>query len=359
MNLMFYITSIERGGGAERVICNLANSFSRLGHHCTMVTSEDSDQIYELDNNITYIPLGKGRMDGFLKRNITLYRGLRKLVIEKKPDVLISFMAEPNFRAIPACRGTETKVLISVRNDPDREYPTLIHRFIAKHLFRKADFTVFQTKDAQAWFPEKVHRKSEVVPNQVDYRFYETKLQGQKADIVTTGRLEPQKNHRMLIDAFSRIADRISDNLIIIGEGSLRPALENQIRELGLTDRVLLPGRSEDVPASIGNAKLYVLSSDFEGMPNALMEAMALGLPCISTDCPCGGPKELINDGESGFLVPVNNPETLASKMLEVLDDAELREKFGREAAKTARRFYPDIVFEQWKKIITDLAGIQ
>ena len=352
MKIMFYITTIERGGGAERVICNLANQFSNAGNQCIVVTSNDSEQKYELGKNIEYIPLTDTRISSFIRRNWKLFRLLRKVVAEHKPDVLISFMAEPNFRTIPACAGTKTKTIISVRNDPNREYPSLIHKFLAKTLFRKADFTVFQTKDAQTWFPKSIIRKSAIIKNQVDYRFFDEKQIEIPSNILSVGRLEPQKNHKLLIDAFSKISDKCSDNLIIIGEGSLRAELENQIVNLGLSKRVLLPGTTDNVMKKLKSAKIFALSSDYEGLPNTLMEAMAIGLPCVSTDCPCGGPKELILNENNGLLTQVGNVDSMSAALARFLSDDALRKKCGDNAKRTAMAFYPDSIFALWDKTI-------
>lgn len=355
MKLFFYITSIERGGGAERVICNLASRFFDAGHDCTMVTSHPEIDEYELSSGIKRVNLAPSRRNGFIKRNRELYSGLRNLVKREKPDVLISFMAEPNFRAVAACIGTQTKCVISVRNDPDYEYPTVIHKWLAKTLFRHADYVVFQTTDAKNWFPRSIRKKSEVLFNPVGDRFLNEPVAGRGNDIVATGRLENQKNHRLLIDAYIAVSDKTDGKLIIYGEGALRADLQDYIDNRGFHDRILLPGKTSDVVSAIKGAGLYVLSSDFEGMPNALMEAMALGLPCISTDCPCGGPKELIENGKNGLLVKKGDVSSLSSAMLRVIENPSMAEDLGRQARLSAQRFSSAKVFGQWCNIVRSI----
>lgn len=357
MKVFFYITSIERGGGAERVICNLANQFSLAGNDCTMITSHPEEVEYALESDIKRVNLALSRTSGFFRRNRELYSGLRKLVLTEKPHVLISFMAEPNFRAVPACFGTDTKTIISVRNDPDREYPTFFHRILAKNLFKRADYAVFQTTDAKNWFPVKLRKKSEVIFNPIDEKFLNEPLSERGKDIVATGRLEPQKNHRLLIDAFTRIADRTEGNLVIYGEGSLRGELQSRIDENGMHDRILLPGRTTDVISSIRNASMYVLSSDFEGMPNALMEAMALGLPCISTDCPCGGPGELIENGKNGLLVKTGSVSALSGAMLDILENSDKAAKMGSQAKKDCGKYTSSEIFRKWFSVVKKVAA--
>ena len=347
MKILFYINAISHGG-AERVISNLANEFSNKGYDVTVVTSFPSEWEYFLTDGICRVNLRNERLDGFIRRNVLLTRDLRKVIKTEKPDVAISFMAEPNFRLIMATRGLKVRTLVSVRNDPDREYPTKIHRSLAKTLFKMADGVVFQTGDAKEWFPKKIQEKSRIIMNQVDERFFNTTFDGERKNIVTTGRLTAQKNHRLLIEAFSTICDKIEDNLIIYGEGELREELESYVKKLGLSDRIFLPGAVKDVPETIKSARLFVLSSDYEGMPNSLLEAMALGLPCVSTDCPCGGPREVLGNID-GCLVEVGNAEQLAERMLAVMKKGSSEiTLISRSIAEKAESFRGDKVIAEW-----------
>lgn len=352
MKFLFYINTLSHGG-AERVVSNLANEFSARGDEVTVVTSFPSEWEYPLSEKVSRINLREERVNGFLKRNVVLTLALRKIIKSEKPSVAISFMAEPNFRLIMGAAGRKVKTVISVRNDPEREYPTKIHRILAKHLFKMADGIVFQTQDAKKWFPDSIQKKSRIIMNQVDDSFFNVAYMGERKNIVTTGRLTAQKNHKMLIDAFSSICDKVEDNLIIYGEGELREELEKYISELGLSHRVFLPGAVTDVPQTIKSAKLFVLSSDYEGMPNSLLEAMALGLPCISTDCPCGGPREVLGDID-GCLVDVGNAKELAEKMLVNLTQSEQEADQKRELiSKNAESFRSEKVIDAWRDYIT------
>ena len=274
MKVMFYINAIH-DGGAERVMINLADRFARFGHEVILVTSFVDKWEYEIPSGVKRLNLCDNIPKGFLKRNLLLYRLLRKVVKGEAPDVLVSFMAEPNFRALLATRGLKTKNLISIRNDPNKEYPTKKFRFFARWLYKKADGIVFQTADAKAWFSKKIQNKSKIIYNQVNEKFYDTELLKERRDVIATGRLTSQKNHKMLLRAFSLIKDKVDDNLVIYGEGNLRAELEALIIELGLSGRVLLPGATDNVSEKLSGAKLFVMSSDYEGLPNALAEAMS------------------------------------------------------------------------------------
>ena len=350
MKIMFYINSI-RHGGAERVMSNLATVLSENENECILVTSFRGDNEYSLGDQVRRIALFEEKLHyNFLKRNAVLIGSLRKLLKDEKPDLLISFMAEPNFRAIFASIGMKNKTLISVRNDPCKEYSNAVTRVLAKVLFRFADGIVFQTEDAKKWFPKAIQKKSKIIFNQVDEAFYHTVYDGERRDVVTTGRFVPQKNHKMLINAFASISKQVKDNLIIYGEGELRNELETLISNLHMEDRIFLPGVIKNVPDKIKSAKLFVLSSDYEGMPNSLMEAMALGLPCISTDCPCGGPRELFGEALSEQLVPVGNESELANAILKVL--YEPKKELEVEIRERAQFFFPARVYMEWVNYI-------
>jgi len=335
-------------------MANLANEFS-AEHDCFLVTTNRVENEYITLDRVKRYDLGIAREGSFLKRNVKIISGLRKILKNERPDILISFMAEPNFRAIMATRLLGIKTLVSVRNDPNREYGSRLFKILAKLLYRKADGIVFQTEDAKNWFPKSIQKKSDIIYNQVAMKFYETTVCEDARDIVTTGRLTPQKNHRLLIDAFASIADKVEDNLIIYGKGELEDELREHIKTLALEGRVLLPGPVSDVPDVLSRAKLFVMSSDYEGMPNSLMEAMAVGLPCISTDCPCGGPRELIEDKKSGILFPVGDKDALADAMLRLLSEEGLRRDMSKAAKTAAERFLPERVFAEWKSYVDNI----
>lgn len=353
---LFYINAIN-GGGAERVILQLAHHFAEVGYHSVLVTSfVDEGKEYAVPENVTRISIEQEEIkQSRLKRNISRIKALRRIIKEEKPSAVISFMAEPNFRAIVATMGLRTKRIISVRNSPDREYAGKIGRFVGKHILPQADGCVFQTKDAQAWFPEKLRRKSKVIFNDVKEEFFDVQRK-EPRHIIAVGRLSKQKNHALLIDAFAQIADKYPDQkLLIYGAGALEAELKSQIKILGLEERVDLMGATNNVAEVLGKAQVFVLSSDYEGMPNCLMEALAAGVPSISTDCPCGGPKALIEDGENGLLVPVGDKNAMAQALDRMLSDPEGAEALGRNAKERALQFHPDRIFAQWQEYIEEV----
>lgn len=348
----FYI-NVLGGGGAERVITNLANMLAEDNYDVTMITSYEVEHEYILTRNVRRLSLeDKDSQRSRIIRNLSRIFKLRKICKEEKPDILISFMEEPNFRTILATRGLPVKTLVSVRNDPNKEYAGKIGRFVGKVLLPMADGCVFQTSDAQKWFPERLQKKSRIIYNAVKEEFYQVDRTPVRGEIVTCGRLTEQKNHRLLIDAFAEVQKIYPfATLKIYGEGILREKLQNQIDSLNLNEKVFLMGATNDVAKALKTAELFVLSSDYEGMPNALMEAMAAGVPCISTDCPCGGARELFGKELKKNLVECGNKKQLAEKLM--LEFSENR--IGTEERKRAALFVPERINAEWKKYVADI----
>ena len=178
----------------------------------------------------------------------------------------------------------------------------------------------------------------------------------QEKKIVTCGRLAKQKRFDLLIDAFHKVCDEFPEyTLEIYGVGAQQESLQEKINTLGRQERIKLMGRSEDVPNAVKTASLFVLSSDFEGLPNALMEAMALGLPVVSTDCGGGGARALIEDGVDGLIVPCNDADALAEAIRKNLADPEAAKLRGEKAGEKAKGFSTENVVAQWESYIKQI----
>ena len=359
--ILFLISTLARGGGAERVILQLACYFMDCGYQAVLATLSCTEQEYPVPEGLKRIVL-----DRQIKSKIRVFkvfnRGkkLRNLCRTIKPAAVISFMAVPNFYAVCSTVGLPVKTIISVRCDPNMEYPGVVFgSLIGRHLLPKADGCVFQTKEAQEWFPKKLQRKSRVIFNAVDESFFKVERKDNCKNIVTLGRLSEQKNQKLLIQAFALIADKYpEEKLLIYGKGELKEELNQLIAELNLSERVVLMGLTKCPQEVLREAKVFVLSSDYEGMPNALMEALAAGVPCVATDCPCGGPKTLINNGVNGFLVPVNDKKEMAKAISLLLSDSELRQKFSKNAKRMAEQYKTKIVLKEWEEYIKKIAEI-
>ena len=350
--ILFYINTLKYGG-AERVMTNLSSQFADKGFEVLFVTSYPSDGEYELNKKIKRYNLeSENYPSSKIKRNYIRIKRLRQICRIEKPDVLVAFMAEPNFRAIIATLGLKTKTVISVRNDPKKEYAGRLMNFVGKYILPMADGCVFQTEDAKKWFPKKLQNKSTIIFNAVKREFFEAKRNPVGGLVVTCGRLEVQKNHQLLIKAFSNVVRKIPNaKLLIYGDGSLKETLQQLIDNLGLCDSVKLMGQTSDVVGTLEMADVFVLPSLYEGMPNALMEAMAVGVPCISTDCPCGGSRMLL-DGKNGVLINNNNLDELSNALNNLLLDNNKKKTISIKCRETVKEFNSDDIFFEWKEYI-------
>lgn len=359
--ILFHINSMGKGG-AERVISILSRYFAQDGNDVIVTTLWTAKEEYPLDERVRRIHVGlmpeeesRGRVYKALVRILRYRQCIRK----EKPDIVISFCANANFRSAYSVIGTRIPLLVSVRNDPKKDYAPYKKkcRFMAK----KAAGCVFQTPDAKEFFEEGLQKKSRIIWNPLDEKYLcsqEASAKQRDKTIVTVGRITRQKNQMLLLEAFWEICDEFPEyQLQIYGEAGsdgVKEELETFCTEHKIADRVSFMGASSTLEKDIQNAGLFVLSSDYEGMPNALIEAMAMGLPCVATDCPCGG-SALLMKQYGGILIPVGAKEELAQAMRRVLSDAELAERIGMQARGVIERVNPQKIYQEWKDYVETL----
>jgi len=351
--ILLYVDSMNRGG-AERVMSIIANYF--VGKNDVVLVTDipivNNENNYAISKRVECICL-RPKSKRFLLKNWQRIKELRKIIKLNDADIALSFLGEQNYRMILATMGLGCKKCISVRNDPNIEYgSSWVSKKITNIIFGFADTCIFQTNDAKKYFSKKIQKKSVVIANPIDEKFFKVKRVKKPKDIVTVGRLEPQKNHKLLIEAFAMIHDKIpNERLLIYGDGSLKNELRKYIDEFDMRGDILLMGKSCDIEKELAKAKLFVLSSDYEGMPNALMEAMAVGLPCISTDCPCGGPRDLIKDKKNGLLIHCDDVDRLSDIMLINMKKNDL-DKIGENARKSMLKCRIDRIIPLWEKAL-------
>lgn len=361
--IVFCIDSLAKGG-AERVVSILANKLVQ-SNDVSIITILDKKVEYELNSNIKLIELGKGKRNiksrvvrkmKYVLSSINILKKMKNSFKDLNPDIIISFLPITCFFSIIA-NNRKYKMILSDRNDPKQEYSNLIYNFFMKKLYPRVDGCVFQTEDAKEYFNDIIDfDKTEwnIIFNPVNSDFKNCKeVNVRKKKIVSVGRLTEQKNMELLINAFSKIYKEFPEySLTIYGEGDKRIDLEERIKELQLTEKVFLPGITNNIKSEIYDASLFVMSSNYEGMPNALIEAMVLGLPVISTDCPCGGPRMLIENTKNGYLVNVGNEHELSETMKLILSEDELRENIGKEAKKIIDLVDIDVINREWQNFI-------
>lgn len=361
MKLLFYIANVEHEGGAERVLSIVANGLCKKGYDIVLVNDfPTTKKEYFLESTVKRLYLENKVSEGRIKRNINRVRGLGKFIRNEKPDVVVSFLLYQNIRLLISSLFFKCTKILSVRNDPQKDIGEgKIVKLVINALYGMADGIVFQTEEEKEYFSIKIQKKSTVILNPIDDLFYEAERNQKVQNIIAVGRLEKQKNHKLLIEAYMRIREKFPDDkLYIYGCGDLEQELEQIIDENGLEKDVFLKGRVSNIVEKMKSAKLFVLSSDYEGLPNALMEAMAVGTPAISTDCSGGGPRMLISNEKEGKLVECNNVDQLAEALEECLSNQETLKRYSINSKKRAEEFRKDNIINQWDKFIIDTTMI-
>ena len=350
----------------------LANAWIRQGVDVTMITiAGRSTDMYLLEPAVERIELnlaGPSRNTIVaLTRTIARIHRLRAALSNCAPDVVISFMTTTNLLTILSCRGLPTPVLVAERIFLSKSPPRGMWRLLHQPLYRLAAAVISQTQRGAFELEARLKRPVAVIhnpliPSDLDLgrvplksgAIPEPRKEGTRW-VLAAGRLTAQKGFDLLIAAFSRVAATYPEwILIILGDGQERPSLAAQIAHLELTNRILLPGFSREPQALMRQADLFVLSSRYEGMPNALLEAMSVGCPSISFDCE-SGPAELIDHGINGWLVPPEDVSRLATALELLMRDADLRLRLGAMARRIEERYSVDRILGQWNSLIASV----
>lgn len=329
MKIVFVIPDMP-GGGTERVVALLANEYCSRGIEVAILLFAGHETAYPLDKRIEIVSVGNPSGGRFAAR-IERLRRMRRYYAENEGCQIWAFSVMGAVFSVIAALGQKHFFLVSERNDPNK----YDHRRIRNLAYRFADVIVCQTPDAVRQFPKGIGRKAVVIPNPVDVGGLQPYEGVRDKRIVAVGRLEPQKNHKLLIHAFAGfVRNHAEYTLEIYGKGELEEELTTLSRTLGIEKSVLLRGFSGRVKEEINSAAMYVLSSDYEGISNSMLEAIALGIPVIATDCPIGGSGMYIEDGVNGLLVPVGDEEAMTAAMNRIADDEELSASISVEGRK-------------------------
>lgn len=347
MKIVFVIPDMP-GGGTERVVALLANEYCRRGIEVSILLFAGHETAYPLDDKVEVVSAGNPS-GGRIAARIGRLRRMRQYYAENKGCQIWAFSVMGAVFSVLAAWRQKHFFLVSERNDPN-QYE---HQRIRNFAYRFADVIVCQTPDAVSQFPQAISRKAVVIPNPVDIGTLQPYEGGRDKRIVAVGRLEPQKNHQLLLRAFAEFVKTHEAYVLeIYGKGELEEALKKLAGTLGIERNVRFRGFSGKVKEEINSAAMYVLSSDYEGISNSMLEAMALGVPVIATDCPIGGSRMYIKDGMNGLLVPVGEVHAMAAAMGRIADDRA----FSESLSKQGRRLREQNRVEQIAEQFLDLA---
>lgn len=345
--IMFIINQLG-GGGAERVLTILANHLVLQDQYeVSIFAINKSEDKYNISKSVTVTELGNQ------STKFKLILKIREHIRMINPEVIISFEYHMNMKVLLATWGMNVDIIVSERNDPARKGGKFLYKQLRNILYKKAKCLVCQTPDAKAYFPQRIQTKTVVIPNPITSELPEPWSGDRNKEIVNFCRLEPQKNLKLLLDSFAEFVKEFPDyTLSIFGNGMLKEELEYHIRLCCLEDTVSIYSAIPNIHDRVKKASMFISSSDYEGLSNSMLEAMALGIPTICTDCPSGGSRMVIQSGDNGLLVPVGQVEPMVKAMKKVATNNVFAKKISNEALKIREQLSSDKIIKQWIEVI-------
>ena len=346
--ITFLIGSLG-GGGAERVTVALADYFCESGYEVFFIVFSKVNNNYEINSKIKvdYLPENTGKSAIFLR-----IKELKRILKNQAPDYVISLGLGYQYLILGNLLN-KYKFILSERNAPQFFY-NWYEKIYVKYSYKKAYRVVFQTEDAKQYFGKSLEKKSKVIANPITSSIPDPYDGEREKRIVAVNRLSQQKNIFMLFRAFKRVLEKYPEyTLEIYGKGEQEDELKKYAGELKIDKNVVFMGQKANVHSYIINASMFVSSSDFEGMSNSMLEAMAIGLPVVCTDCPIGGAKMVIKNNLNGLLTPVGDDEEFAKAIIYLIEHPDKAGEMGKRASKLREELKPDIIAEQWEKLLT------
>lgn len=348
MKILFTIQHLG-SGGAEKVMTLLSNAFVKNGCDVTIVLTSRYDKgvFYPLHKTIKVIELGN--TIGKTKSKIGKIKCLKQIILNENPDFVISFLSHVIALTYEAIKHTHIKFIVSERNDPYSFPKNKILRLLKNRAFKKADGHVYQTRDAKKYY-KKINPEGVVIPNPVELNCSNNWLtcSEKRNEITMVGSKKPEKNRLMAYNAFALFAKKYPDYVLNIYGETTEDTDKIILENLGIKEHVKFMGKDENWHSKAIMSKAFILTSDFEGMPNSLLEAAALQIPCISTDCPIGGPREILNDGKNGILVKVGDYQEMAGRLIQLIGSSEMQNFLANSNKEKRLEYSTDRIANQW-----------
>ncbi|MDR6301795.1 glycosyltransferase family 4 protein [Mesonia maritima] len=344
--ILITVPTLE-GGGMERAALNFAIALKEKGFLVKIFTVSNDKVYFDIPNGIEIIH-GKKRTKDIYLIPISLYK-LRKLAKSFQPNIVLSFSGKISPYIILALVGVKTSTVPFHRSSPYVTYGKL-NNILSSLLYPKCKSIVVQTSEAKSIFEDKFQNKNViVVPNPIRKLNIDKNTEKQKI-IINVSRLVKGKGLDNLIEIFYSIGDK-DWNLYILGDGCMRQSLEDLVVKLNIQDKVKFLGFQKNVDYYLSKSSIFAFTSESEGFPNSLLEAMCAGVACVSFDCPTG-PSEMIINGKNGFLIEMGNNKEFSEKLEKLMNNEDLRNKFSIEAKKLNDYHNPEVIMS---KFISDL----
>lgn len=361
------------GGGAERVMANLVSQLAARGHQVTLITLDDgANDRYSVSRAVARVHVDSGRAATWrIARMLTAGKrlaGLRQAIRRSVPEVVLSFCDATNVSTLLATFGLTIPVVVSERSDPAAQKLAPAKAWLRRRLYPRAAAVVVLTQAAAETVAPWIRRPPVIIPSAVDPPPAEASDVAAELDaeagnanrqtIIGVGRLEPEKGFDLLLEAFARLATDFPDwDLEIHGDGSQFESLRKICHRRGLKERVRWPGWTRPIWPALRAADLFVLPSRYEGFPSALLEAMAVGLPCVAIDCP-SGPRAIIRHSLDGILVAPDDPAALATAMGRCMADENERRRLGEQARSVVTRFGWEALVDAYIEVLERAARL-
>ena len=339
------------GGGAERVTCNLANYLFKKGNRVDVITLSNKDDTYELNDGVRRICLlDESEQTNKLHNLWTKWKRLKKYVMEhQNVDCYITMLPISVFMLTRLRKYIKGKVIVSDRANPSSY--SKINRYMMDYGVKRCDGLVVQTKEISEWYKD-IENKV-IIPNAINPDIVFPKNVKVEKKIVAVGRFTKQKNYPMLIEAFSRFSKKHPDfSLELYGKGCEEGNMRVIVSGLGLDKKVKFMGYVKNISENIASATCFAMASNYEGMSNALIEAMCIGLPCVVTDCDGGGASDLIKNMENGILIKKGDVDAMVSGLCQIVEDDSLRRKLSKNAQTLREELNPEKIYEIWSKYV-------
>ena len=352
MKTMKKIAIVSHGlsnGGAERVASILANELDIRGYKVIFIAAYSKDREYELNESVKYRYVNVSKKNKVAKL-ISRSRQINSIIRDFAAEVVISFV-------INECLITTLRkripIIYTLRIDPSRKFKDIKDRVIGLNLYRMANAIVCQTNGAKDFFEEKIRKKSYVIANPIKDNLPYWKQENAKNQVITACRLSEQKNIPMLIDGFEILHSKFPNyRLIICGDGEEREYLEQYVNEKALEDCIDFLGHRTDIHELIKESSIFALTSNYEGLSNSMLEALAMGIPCVCTDCPPGGAADFINDKVNGYLVGLNDSRALGEIFVELASNPEVALKVSRNTGSIRMKLDKKSIIDSWINVI-------
>lgn len=340
-------------GGAERVITTLASEFAKREYNVLMITTNEDNNDYIMNENVRRKRIISSKKLKII-RTIDRIKILRESIIDFKGDIIISFSAIPNIQAIIATIGLKCNLIISERTDPKRYPKSIFGKFLRFCLYPCADTIIFQTEQAKEYFKKSIQNKAKIIMNPIRDGLPISNRDKCEKKIIGIGSLGEQKNWYVTLKAVEPFFKEFPDYILeIYGEGPDKNVLQDLIENSCiLRNHVYLKGFSNNINDILKTAAIYVSSSDYEGISNAMLEALAEGIPTICTDCPVGGARMIIKNNYNGILVPVGGYEEIYNALRKIASNEEFSRQLSKNALEIRNKFELSKIVDEWENVV-------